>query len=88
VAGFLVIGLVIFFFYRHDPIRTQAVSSRTVREATPLLLGALCGLIGERSGIVNIGIEGQITLAGFAAFFMAADQLISYLVGLVLSIRV
>lgn len=72
VVSSAVILVALVYFYRQDPVRTQAVCSRTVREAAPLLLAALCGLIGERSGIVNIGIEGQITLAGFAAFFTAA----------------
>ena len=35
------------------------------------MLGALCGLIGERSGIINIGIEGQMLMAAFTSFMIA-----------------
>lgn len=70
IAVVIVIGWIIA--YRWDSGQTTAVASRTVRAAAPLLLGALCGVIGERSGVFNIGIEGQMLFAAFAGFMVAS----------------
>jgi general nucleoside transport system permease protein len=42
-----------------------------LRLATPIALGALCGIMNERSGIVNIGIEGMMLIGAFAGFMAA-----------------
>ncbi len=40
----------------------------TIRYSVPITLGALSGILCERSGIVNIGIEGMMLMAAFTGF--------------------
>src|SRR5688572_5920310 len=62
----LLIGVIIAYNIRPDA--TTAVLSATLRQSTPLVLGALCGLLGERSGVINISIEGQMLMGAFIGF--------------------
>lgn len=39
----------------------------TMSFATPLILGALAGVLCERSGVINVAIEGQFLVGAFAA---------------------
>jgi len=58
--------------YNLNPDDTTPVANRVFRDAPVLVLAALCGLVGERTGIVNIGIEGQLLMSAFTGFYVAA----------------
>ncbi|MBV9857743.1 MAG: ABC transporter permease [Streptosporangiaceae bacterium] len=39
----------------------------TLNDSIPIMLGALTGVVCSRSGVINIGIEGQLLLGAFTA---------------------
>jgi len=65
---------------------TGMISSSLVR-ATPIALAALCGVIGDRSGVINIGIEGIMLIAAQAAV-VAASVSNNLYVGLIFALLV
>jgi simple sugar transport system permease protein len=65
---------------------TGMISSSLVR-ATPIALAALCGVISERSAVINIGIEGIMLIAAQAAV-VSAGVTNSLYIGLIVALLV
>lgn len=56
----------------------------TLMYSSPLVFGAMGGVISERSGVVNIGIEGMMTMgafAGAATAYFTGDPWLGFLMG-------
>ena len=63
------VTVIVYVLYFLDEIKTTSVLVFGWGYAVPLVLAAMVGIIGERTGVVNIGIEGQMLMSAFASFF-------------------
>jgi ABC-type uncharacterized transport system permease subunit len=99
IPTFIVAGLAFYVGFMVWEFRDQGGSFQaaisnplpgTVAIATPLILGALAGVMCERSGVINIAIEGQFLVGAFLAavfaslIFSAVAGLVAAVVGGVL----
>lgn len=73
----VVIGLFIFAFLawaaRDSSLSLVGMLQGTLVRATPLTLGAFAGLLCERSGVINVAIEGQMLIGAFAAALVTSS---------------
>jgi len=63
----------------------SALAAAMLRFATPLIFAALGGLFSERSGVINIGLEGMILMGAFFAAW-GAERSGSWVVGLLAAV--
>src|SRR5437762_12350377 len=70
VGFWLVIGIILLTLTgaQFGPAATVSILAITITKATPITLGALSGICSERTGVVNIGIEGMMLTAAFSGF--------------------
>jgi simple sugar transport system permease protein len=69
------IYLVIFAIavaYSINSVSTVAVAASSITFGLPLAMAAMVGIMCERTGVVNIGIEGTLLTSSFFGFFVAA----------------
>jgi simple sugar transport system permease protein len=63
----------------------SALFAATLRYATPLVFASIGGLFSERSGVVNIGLEGMMLTGAFFAI-LVADKTDDWMLGLLAGI--
>jgi simple sugar transport system permease protein len=56
-----------------NPISLTGLVTNSVTASIPLILGALAGIVCERSGVINVAIEGQMLVGAFAGALFASS---------------
>jgi len=86
VSGLLGIGLGILATRSGtsnlEAVFNASLVAQTFAFSTPLVFGAIAGMFSERSGVVNIGLEGMMLMGAFWGVY-GADKGGSWVVGLI-----
>src|SRR5678816_4293881 len=72
-------------------IFTIALIWSTIRLSTPLILAALGGLFSERSGVINIALEGMMLAGAFTAAavtYALGNPLVGLLAGIMAGVMI
>ncbi len=75
IAAALVFFLIALFCWADAgaiPLNIIGMAQGTLSASIPLILGALAGCLSERSGVINIAIEGQLLFGSFTAAIIAS----------------
>ena len=69
---FFAVVIAIAIAYSFNSLSTVAVAASSITFGLPLAMAAMVGIMCERTGVVNIGIEGTLLTSAFFGFFVAA----------------
>jgi len=70
-CGAAIVAFLITAAARGTSLDLTGLMAQSVRMATPIALGALAGILCERSGVINIAIEGMMLTGACAGFITA-----------------
>ena len=87
LIGMITLGLIAFLVWaaRDKSFNLTGMLVSSVISATPIALAALSGIYSERSGVVNIGIEGMMLMGSFTAVLFASlthNTFVGFLAGI------
>jgi len=72
VFGLLFVLQVLTVLYAGKTLTFTALLAGSLALAVPLIFGSLAGVLSERSGVVNIAIEGQLLAGAFVSALVAS----------------
>jgi len=72
VFGLFLVAEVLTVLYAGKNLTLTALLAGSLALAVPLIFGSLAGVLSERSGVVNIAIEGQLLAGAFVSALVAS----------------